>query len=141
MAQEGEGPGAGPKQRVQSVLFVCAHNIVRSPMAEALARHYFGKSVYVQSAGVRKREADPFMMAALDEMGIKARSGRDGKSGDEPGGDPASAAQIAGAAATAPSWSRPEGPARVEAASRALPTELEGLEKMHRLLIGQKGPR
>jgi protein-tyrosine-phosphatase len=41
-------------------------------MAEALARHYFGKSIYVQSAGVRKREADPFMIAALDEIGIDA---------------------------------------------------------------------
>jgi protein-tyrosine-phosphatase len=41
-------------------------------MAEALARHYFGKSVYVQSAGVRKGETDPFMVAALDELGIAA---------------------------------------------------------------------
>jgi protein-tyrosine-phosphatase len=64
---------AEPKAaRVQSVLFVCGHNAVRSPMAEALARHYFGKSVYVQSAGVRKGETDPFMVAALDELGISA---------------------------------------------------------------------
>ncbi len=62
----------GPSRRVQSVLFVCAQNAVRSPMAEALARHYFGKSVYVQSAGVRKGEADGFIMAALDEIGIDA---------------------------------------------------------------------
>jgi protein-tyrosine-phosphatase len=55
---------------VQSVLFVCAMNAVRSPMAEALARHYFGRSIYVQSAGVRKDTADPFMIAALDEIGI-----------------------------------------------------------------------
>ncbi|HZY21427.1 MAG TPA: arsenate reductase ArsC [Beijerinckiaceae bacterium] len=57
---------------VQSVLFVCAHNAVRSPMAEALARHYFGKSIYCQSAGVRPGERDPFMVAALDEIGIDA---------------------------------------------------------------------
>ena len=63
-------PKAG--RRIQSVLFVCGHNAVRSPMAEALARHYFGKSVYVQSAGVRKGETDPFMVAALDELGIAA---------------------------------------------------------------------
>lgn len=63
----------GPGRRVQSVLFVCAQNAVRSPMAEAIARHYFGKSVYVQSAGVRKGEADGFMMAALDEIGIDAK--------------------------------------------------------------------
>lgn len=58
-------------RRVQSVLFVCAWNAVRSPMAEAIARHYFGKSIYVQSAGVRKGEADPFATAALDEIGIE----------------------------------------------------------------------
>ena len=39
-------------------------------MAEAIARHYFGKSVYVQSAGVRKGEPDGFAVAALDEVGI-----------------------------------------------------------------------
>ena len=59
-------------RRVQSVLFVCAHNSVRSPMAEALARHYFGKSIYVQSAGVRVGEPDPFVAAVLDEIGIDA---------------------------------------------------------------------
>ena len=63
--------GRRPK-RIQSVLFVCAFNSVRSPLAEALARHYFGKSIYVQSAGVRKSEADGFMVAALDEIGIDA---------------------------------------------------------------------
>ena len=65
-----EAKGGG--RRVQSVLFVCARNAVRSPMAEALARHYFGKSVYCQSAGVRPGESDPFMAAALDEIGIDA---------------------------------------------------------------------
>jgi protein-tyrosine-phosphatase len=65
--EEGEG-----RKRIQSVLFVCAMNAVRSPMAEALARHYFGKSIYVQSAGVHKGEVDGFMVAALDEVGIDA---------------------------------------------------------------------
>jgi protein-tyrosine-phosphatase len=59
----------GPKP-IQSVLFVCAMNSVRSPIAEALARHYFGKSIYVQSAGVRSGERDGFVVAALDEIGI-----------------------------------------------------------------------
>jgi protein-tyrosine-phosphatase len=45
-------------------------------MAEALARHYFGKSVYVQSAGVHKGETDGFMVAALDEIGIDAAKHR-----------------------------------------------------------------
>jgi len=57
---------------VQSVLFVCAMNAVRSPMAEALARHYFGKSIYIQSAGVKLGQPDPFVVAALDEIGIDA---------------------------------------------------------------------
>jgi protein-tyrosine-phosphatase len=45
-------------------------NEVRSAMAEAIARHYFGKSIYVQSAGVRKGELNGFTIAALDEIGI-----------------------------------------------------------------------
>ena len=65
---------AGPKKkRVQSALFMCNFNAVRSLAAEAIARHYFGKSIYLQSAGVRSGEpADPFMVAALDEIGIDA---------------------------------------------------------------------
>ena len=47
------GPPGKPGRRIQSVLFVCNFNAVRSAAAEALARHYFGRSVYVQSAGVR----------------------------------------------------------------------------------------
>ena len=61
--------GAAPK-KIHSVLFVCAMNAVRSPMAEAIARHYFGRSIYVQSAGVRKGETDGFMATALSEIGI-----------------------------------------------------------------------
>lgn len=41
-------------------------------MAEALARHYFGKSIYVQSAGVRKDDTDAFAVAVLEEAGINA---------------------------------------------------------------------
>ena len=67
-------PGAGPPgtggdaapRRVQSVLFMCAMNAVRS----ALAKHFFGKSIYVQSAGARKGEFDGFAQAVLDEIGI-----------------------------------------------------------------------
>jgi protein-tyrosine-phosphatase len=62
-------PGA---KRIQSVLFVCAMNAVRSPMAEAIAKHYFGRSIYVQSAGVRRGEINGFMTSTLDEIGIDA---------------------------------------------------------------------
>ncbi|XYD11620.1 low molecular weight phosphatase family protein [Methylobacterium sp. NMS12] len=52
---------------------MCNYNAVRSVAAEAIARAYFGKSTYVQSAGVRSGEpTDPFMVAALDEVGIDA---------------------------------------------------------------------
>jgi protein-tyrosine-phosphatase len=41
-------------------------------MAEAIARHYFGRSIYVQSAGVRKSDPDAFMVSTLAEIGIDA---------------------------------------------------------------------
>ncbi|POR53366.1 protein-tyrosine-phosphatase [Bosea psychrotolerans] len=59
-------------RKVQSVLFMCAQNAVRSPMAEAMAKHFFGKSIYVQSAGARRGEVDGFMLTVLDEIGIDA---------------------------------------------------------------------
>jgi protein-tyrosine-phosphatase len=61
-----------PPRKVHSVLFMCAHNAVRSPMAEAMAKHFFGRSIYVQSAGARRGEVDPFAIAVLDEIGIDA---------------------------------------------------------------------
>ena len=54
-----------------SVLFVCNHNAVRSPMAEGWMKRYFARHVFVDSAGVRRGEGpDPFMIAAMDEIGI-----------------------------------------------------------------------
>ena len=58
------------RTRPSSVLFVCGLNAVRSPVAEAIARLYFGKVVYVQSAGVRKGELDPFSVKAMEELGV-----------------------------------------------------------------------
>ena len=57
-------------RRPQSVLFACTHNAIRSPMAEAAARYFFGKEIFFASAGVKKGELDPFAVAALDEIGI-----------------------------------------------------------------------
>ena len=62
--------GAGARPRPQSVLFACSFNAVRSPMAEGLARHFFGRQIYFASAGVRSGELDGFAVAALDELGI-----------------------------------------------------------------------
>lgn len=61
----------GSLRSVQAVLFACSLNSVRSPMAEAIAKHYFGKSLYVRSAGVRKGEPDAFAAAVLEEIGIE----------------------------------------------------------------------
>ena len=72
----GDDPTRLLSRPVQSVLFMCGHNQVRSPMAEAMAKHFFGKSVYVQSAGVRKGEIDGFMITVLDELGIDAKKHR-----------------------------------------------------------------
>ena len=60
----------GRTRRPQAVLFACGWNSVRSPIAAALFRHLIGRSVYVESVGVRRGEADPFAAAALDEIGI-----------------------------------------------------------------------
>lgn len=57
-------------KRPQAVLFLCGQNSIRSPMAAAIAKHYFGKSIYVTSAGVRKGEIDPFVTIVMDEIGI-----------------------------------------------------------------------
>lgn len=53
-----------------SVLFACSQNAIRSPIAEALARHLFGRRAFFDSAGVRADDIDPFAVAALDEIGI-----------------------------------------------------------------------
>ena len=66
-------PSVWPRA-IQSVLFVCSHNAIRSPMAEAIAKHFFGQSLYTRSAGVREGEQDPFMIAVLDEIGIDAHA-------------------------------------------------------------------
>ncbi|MFG1351301.1 low molecular weight phosphatase family protein [Xanthobacter autotrophicus] len=71
-------PDAAPRRsaRPQSVLFICGQNVVRSVMAQALAKHLFGKSIYVASAGVIAGEADPFVTAVLDEIGLDVKKHR-----------------------------------------------------------------
>ena len=53
-----------------AVLFACAINSLRSPMAAAILRHLHGHGVYVDSIGVRAREIDGFAVAVMDEIGI-----------------------------------------------------------------------
>ncbi|MEM6762094.1 MAG: protein-tyrosine-phosphatase [Pseudomonadota bacterium] len=52
-----------------SVLFVCRHNAIRSPMAAALARATF-PAIYSRSAGIEVGQADPFAAAVMDELGF-----------------------------------------------------------------------
>jgi protein-tyrosine-phosphatase len=59
-------------RHIQAVLFACGFNVIRSPMAESIARHFFGRTLYIQSAGVTKGPVDPFTIAVLEEIGIDA---------------------------------------------------------------------
>jgi len=52
------------------VLFACTRNAIRSPMAEALLKHFHGARIYVQSVGVRPGLIDPFAVVVMEEMGI-----------------------------------------------------------------------
>ncbi len=54
----------------RAVLFSCTLNSVRSPMAEGLLKHFLGHKIYVDSAGVRRGEIDPFAVAVMEEIGI-----------------------------------------------------------------------
>ena len=58
------------KTRPTAVLFACNLNAVRSPMAEALMKHYFGDRIFVDSVGVRAGYPDPFAMAVMAEIGL-----------------------------------------------------------------------
>jgi protein-tyrosine-phosphatase len=53
-----------------AVLFACTQNAIRSPIAAALMKHFYGHTVYVASCGVKAGEPDPFIAAVLDEIGI-----------------------------------------------------------------------
>ncbi len=53
-----------------AVLFACSFNAVRSPMAAAIARHLFPGKIFVDSAGARRGELDPFAVTVMDELGL-----------------------------------------------------------------------
>jgi protein-tyrosine-phosphatase len=59
-----------PRARApQAVLFACGQNSIRSVMAESLLQQMFPKAMYVKSAGVKKGELDPFVVAVMEELG------------------------------------------------------------------------
>lgn len=53
-----------------AVLFSCTSNAIRSPMAEGIMKHLFGKDVYVDSVGVRAMDVDGFAVEVMNEIGI-----------------------------------------------------------------------
>ncbi len=53
-----------------SILFLCGQNVIRSPMAEQLARAVLPPGVFIASAGVRPGERDPFVDSVLAERGM-----------------------------------------------------------------------
>ena len=57
-------------KRPHSVLFACNFNSVRSPIAEGIAKQFFGETIYVDSAGVRRGEIDSFAVAVCAEINI-----------------------------------------------------------------------
>ncbi|MGZ3274553.1 MAG: arsenate-mycothiol transferase ArsC [Caulobacteraceae bacterium] len=55
-----------------SVLYVCAMNRVRSPMAAALTRKLYGDAVQVESSGLRASDdVDPMAAAVMQEVGVE----------------------------------------------------------------------
>ncbi len=82
MESEGDGEASGypgferivkPGEMPGAVLFACTMNAVRSPMAAAILRHLAGRRVYVESAGIRRGERDPFVDEVMEEIGIDVR--------------------------------------------------------------------
>ena len=57
-------------KRPGAILFMCGFNSIRSPMAEAIANRLLPHDIYIQSAGVRAGERDPFVDAVLEEVGL-----------------------------------------------------------------------
>jgi len=60
----------GPDGLPSAVLFACSMNAVRSPIGAAILRHLAGHQIYVESAGVRRGEHDPFVDIVMGEIGI-----------------------------------------------------------------------
>ena len=58
-------------RNIQAVLFCCDHNAIRSPMAEGIFKKLFGKSIFVQSAGIKHdMEIDGFAVSVCAEINV-----------------------------------------------------------------------
>ena len=60
------------KDKVESLLFVCNLNSVRSPIAECLAKDICGDRVFIDSIGIQDEllEINPFAISILEEAGL-----------------------------------------------------------------------
>lgn len=70
--------------RVKRVLFLCAHNSARSPMAEGFLRAFAGERFEIESAGTRATRVHPLAIAVMRELGIDI-SRHESKSVDDVG--------------------------------------------------------
>jgi len=53
-----------------NVLFLCAHNSIRSQMAEGWLRHFYGENYEAYSAGIEPGILDPLAVRVMKEVGI-----------------------------------------------------------------------
>jgi protein-tyrosine-phosphatase len=60
-----------PGDLPSAVLFACTQNAIRSVMAAAIMKQFYGHKVFVASCGVRPGQADPFVATVMDEIGIE----------------------------------------------------------------------
>lgn len=60
------------RKKIQSVLFCCDYNSIRSPMAEGIFKKLIGPNIFVQSAGIYDTlEIDGFTVRVCDEIDVK----------------------------------------------------------------------
>ena len=57
-----------------TILFACTHNMIRSPMAEALMKARFPNRVFVDSCGITEGSLDGFVVTVMDEIGIDLKA-------------------------------------------------------------------
>jgi len=55
---------------MKEILFICTHNSARSPMAEAIVNALNGASYKAYSAGTEPTSINPYVTAAMSEIGI-----------------------------------------------------------------------
>lgn len=63
-------------QTKKKVLFLCTHNSARSQMAEGLLRAMYGDRYEAFSAGTEPGKLNPYVMKAMEEIGIDISSHR-----------------------------------------------------------------